>query len=77
MSIVTFWPENTPTELWIENYNNDHKLTDVIEKAKEHFGASFDMDKLVLSPEYIHTNCITYDQYDPSDYTRFLKITLE
>lgn len=25
--------------------------------------------------KYIHTNCLYYDQYDPGDYTNYLKIT--
>jgi len=30
---------------------------------------------LAIAAEYIHTDCLYYDRYDPGDYTNYLKIT--
>ncbi len=69
----TFWPDDTDTEMYLssECYNN---LPFILNKIKEKWPkASF--EDIEISAEYIHTDCIGYDRYDPSDYTKFLLIT--
>lgn len=70
----TFWPEDTDTELYIPSYSNT-SLADLIEKAKKHFGEDVSLEDLEIGSEYIHTNCITYDLFDSSDWTDFVVIT--
>lgn len=71
--IDTFWPDNTPTELWLgSDYSTS--IQDLIDKAKEHFGQEIKLDDLIISSEYIHTDCLYYDLYDAGDWTKFVKI---
>ncbi len=73
--ITDFWPDDTATELYIDgDYGYD--LEYLLEQIKNHFG-DCDMSKYRISAEYIHTSCLTYDRYDSSDYTKFIKITKE
>ena len=71
--IEDFWPDNTETELYIANCGMT--LLYIIDAAKEHFGTDIDLDSLEIEAKKIHTSCITYDLYDPSDYTDFIVIT--
>lgn len=50
-------------------------VSELIAKIKEHFGDDANLDNFNISPEYIHTSCLSYDRYDPSDYQNFLVIT--
>ncbi len=69
--IKTFWPDDTPTELWIEDGTD---LPDLVARIESHFG-DCDMSSLKITSEYVHTDCLGYDSYDADDYTKFLKIT--
>jgi hypothetical protein len=69
--IKDYWPDNNESTLYL---TGELTLSDLISSITEHFGSS-DLDKFTLSSEYIHTSCLTYDQYDSSDYTNFIVIT--
>lgn len=72
-SITDFWPDDTDTKMYIEDGSFfDCSIADIIEKAKEKWGKQIDLDKVLIRPENIHTTCIYYDAYDPSDYTDFI-----
>jgi hypothetical protein len=78
--IKDFWPDNTDTVLWIQTGNNGvfgSSLDDVLELASECFGSKYDLTKITITAEHIHTTHINYDLYDSSDYTHFIKLELE
>lgn len=69
----TFWPDDSDTEMYLsgESYNN---LPYILNKIKEKWPKT-NFEDIEISAEYIHTDCIGYDRYDPGDYTKFLLIT--
>lgn len=70
--ITDFWPDDDENTLYIPA--GCQTLTELLELASKKWpGVSFDM--LAISSEYIHTYCIYYDLYDPSDYTNFILLT--
>lgn len=71
--IKNFWPDNTPDCLYI---HGEVTLDEMLKWAREHFGGRFDPAKLMITPEYIHTRCLTYDLYDSGDYDLFTRIEL-
>lgn len=74
--IACFWPDNTDTTLWVEATYSAMSLSDLLDRAKDHFG-DFDPDKLLITPEHIHTSCLYYDAHDPMDWTHFIKLELD
>lgn len=74
--IKNFWPKDTDDILWIDA-TYGISMDYLLDKAREHFGDSFDPEKIKVTAEYIHTKCITYDLYDPSDYTNFISIEMQ
>jgi hypothetical protein len=72
-TITKFWPDDTSTELFIES-DRVYSLGELQNKAMRHFG-DVTLNELLVTAEYIHTDCLYYDQYDSSDYTKFIKIT--
>ncbi len=77
-SITNYWPDNTDIELYIETSSFGYTMEEIIEKARSHFGnPELGLENINIRAEYIHTRCIYYDQYDPSDYDNFLVITLK
>lgn len=46
-------------------------FTDLIEKIKGKWPDA-SMDDIDISTEYIHTDCLGYDQYNPCDYTNYI-----
>ncbi len=75
--IRTFWPDNTPDTLYIDASYGALSLAEIIEKAKEYFGQDIDFSKLSITGDHIKTDCLGYDEYDPSDYTDFIRIELK
>ena len=76
--IRDFQPDNTDTEFFLNGEYDGYTLSDIIDRAIEYFGIEkFDLDKVTITPEYIHTECLGYDRYDPGDYTKFIRISLE
>ena len=73
MTIINYTPQNDKDTLYIP-HNTD--LEELIQKVKEHFGEDVEFSKVCVTPENIHTHCLTYDLHDPSDYTDYLVITL-
>jgi len=75
-SIVTYWPDNTPTEFYSATYGGIF-IHDVLKEAAEHFKCSTYelMTEGSIESEYIHTDCLYYDSFDSSDWTNFIKIT--
>ena len=68
-----FSPDNTDTELWLNASYDSFSF----EELKEIILARWpdaDTNKVNISTEYIHTDCLDYDLYDPSDYTLYLKL---
>lgn len=66
-------PENTPEELYI---GGQYDLDEILCFAKAHFGEHYGLGDFVVTPEYHQVRCFGHDQYDGSDYTCFLSITL-
>jgi len=72
-SITNFWPDDTENEIYIEDTGNI-SLQDIIDIINKEWG-DVNIDDIYIGSEKIHTYCITYDLYDPSDYTNFITIT--
>lgn len=66
-----YTPDDTSVCFYIKN---ETTLTDIIERCKDKWGEDIDMNKITITPEYIHTDCIGYDLYDAGDYTNYLCI---
>lgn len=49
-------------------------MSELISHCKAHFGEDISTNDLKITSEYIHTRCIGYDLYDPSDYDCYLVI---
>lgn len=69
--IKDYWPDNDKDTLYLEG----RLVSTLLESIREHFGEAVDFDILDISPECIQTYHLTYDLYDPNDYTKFLVIT--
>lgn len=65
-TIKDYWPDNTDSEMYFEG---DSPLDAVVSIIEEKFGS---LQDVTISAEYIHTRCLTYDMYDPFDYTCFI-----
>lgn len=74
-SITNYWPDDTDTEFYIAD---SATLAEIIERAVDKLG--FDpevtLGKIKIEAEYIHTNCLTYDQYDAGDWTNFIVVSI-
>lgn len=71
--IRDFWPDDDADNLYI---TGSPLLDEIVERARAHFGERFDLNRIIIEPEHIHTSCLTYDQYDGSDWTNFIHISL-
>lgn len=69
--IKTFWPDDDDKTIYIDR---DLSLSEIIKIAKEKWGDGVDFDNLTIGSEYINTDCLGYDRYDPIDYTQFVVI---
>lgn len=74
-TITDFWPDETNNRFYIVEGIND-SLQDIIDRVKEKWGDSIDLSNITIGAEHIHTHCLGYDCYDPSDYTDFVVVTL-
>lgn len=72
--IWDFWPDNDENTLYL---TGDLSLLDLCQKAWEYFGDRYNVYKVEVTAERIHTHCLGYYAYDPSDYTDFLVLTLK
>ncbi|WEM34371.1 hypothetical protein [Xanthomonas phage X1] len=73
-NIRTFQPDNTKDVLYIDTTFSSVTLKELMEKIREHFGSD-DIEKFDIEAQYIHTDCLGYDCYDPGDYSSFIVIT--
>lgn len=71
--IKDFWPDNTDDTIYIESSSNPSLLY-LMEVAQQNW-PGVELSDITISSENIHTSCLTYDMYDPSDYTDFIIIT--
>ena len=71
-NIECFEPDDTDTEMWIYG-SIGYSISEIIKKAKEKW-PDVSLDDIEITSEYIHTDCLTYDLYDPGDWTHYLKI---
>lgn len=69
--IKTFWPDDTEEEFYIA-FGED--LGTIVQMCKTRWGEDIRLDDIMITPEYIHTDCLTYDSYDSGDWTHFLRI---
>lgn len=74
--IRTFWPDDTATELWLTASDSlPRSMASILEACHEKWPDSKDHpERLLLSSEYIHTDCLSYDLYDPGDWAHFIRI---
>lgn len=73
--IRSFWPDDTDTEMYFSP--GSANLGYILERAREKWGGEINIDELEIHADYIHTDCLGYDQYDPGDYTNFVRVTYE
>jgi len=72
--IRCFQPDDTETEFYLDSSYIKFNLGYVIELARKKWGESIEIYDIDLEAEYIHTECLGYDRYDPGDYTRYLRV---
>jgi len=72
--IRSFWPDNTADKLYIPDYAGGIGGAELWKKIQEKW-PGITMEELYIASEHIHTDHLTYDLYDSSDYTNFLCIT--
>lgn len=70
-SITDFWPDDTEDKKYL--VSDVINLESLYEKIKE-WWPNTHLSNISISSEKIHTSCIYYDLYDPSDYTDFIII---
>lgn len=70
--IKSFWPDDNENTIYI---TGEYSLGCILELIREKWGENVNMDNIHINSEYIHTNALGYDRYDPSDYTCFTVIT--
>jgi hypothetical protein len=75
-SVECFEPDDTDTKMYLEVNNCHYSLTSILKAAQKKW-PNATPDDLIVESEYIHTDAITYDRYDPSDYKNYLVITYE
>jgi len=71
--IKTFWPDNDENTIYL---CGEHYLEDLDRIAQDKWPHA-SMDDIQISTEYIQTDCLGYNQYDPGDYTCFIVLSLE
>lgn len=69
--IKTYWPDDTDTELY---FSDSISLSDILDTVKDKWPET-DFDDIEIGSEYIHTDHLKYDLYDPSDYTEFVVVS--
>ena len=71
--VECFTPDDTDTKIYLPSSDYQY-LGSIIKKIKDKWGDDANLDDFVISAEYIHTECLYYDRYDPSDYENFIVI---
>lgn len=70
-NIQCFQPDDDANNLWLQY---DIELPYLLSQIRQHFGEDAKLEDFCIAPEYIHTDCLGYDRYDPGDYTNYLHI---
>ena len=71
--IRTFWPDDTDTEMYIDT-SSTPVMADILQKIYEKWPDA-SLINITMEAREIHTDCLGYDMYDPTDYTNFFIIT--
>lgn len=71
--IEDYWPDNTDTVIYL-NAADGYDLAAILQVIKNTWPDATPED-ISITSEYIHTECLTYDLYDSSDYTNFIVLT--
>lgn len=67
------YPENTDTTIYIYD-SSTLTIQEIIDRAQEKWGEDISFDRLEITGEEIQVRCFGYDQYDPSDYCRYIVV---
>ena len=73
--IDCFEPDNDATTLYIRS-SCQYTLLEIFEKCKDYFKDNISLGDIEITSANIHTDCLSYDQYDSWDYTDFIICTL-
>lgn len=73
-NIKDFWPDDDDKTIYIPS-DIPWSMQELIEKANQKW-PHIKMSDIEISSEKIHTHCLTYDRYDPGDYTNFIILSL-
>ena len=67
----SFWPQDTRKDLYIDRGSGKegNRIWEMIQEK----WPGIKMNEFYMSAEHIHTKCLTYDLYDSSDYTDFIR----
>jgi hypothetical protein len=65
-----FWPQDTDNEMYIPGECN---ILDIVERIVLKW-PNARLSQISIEPDYIHTKCLGYDQFDSGDWTKFLII---
>lgn len=69
---MDYTPENTEDTLYILK---EIPMSEVLKLIKGKWGFDVNLENIRIESDYIHTRCLTYDLYDPSDYDEYIVIT--
>lgn len=72
--IDKFSPDDTDTEFYLDVSYRSYGFLEIIEEINKRWPGVAPSD-LSIDAKYIHTNCLGYDSYDPSDYTPYIVVT--
>lgn len=67
--IKDYWPDDDENTIYLSS--SCDSLQDLIELAQNKW-PGISLSEIEITSEKIHTHCLTYDLYDPGDYTDFI-----
>lgn len=71
--VTDYWPDDSENEFYIAHGTS---FSVIIDACRDKWGQDINFDDISITPENIHTHCLTYDSHDSGDYTQFLRIEL-
>lgn len=69
--IVTFWPADDDNTIYL---SGNPSLVDIIMQVEDKW-PDLSFNRVSITAEHIHTDCIYFDQYDGGDWTEFVVIS--
>jgi hypothetical protein len=69
------YPESDENTLYIPTNSMSVTLDALMSLAKDHFGHDVDFSSLEVEGHELHTRCVTYDLYDPSDWDDYIIVS--